>query len=65
MSAIKFVSYVCCNDSKFRNKNIMDQMMDMMVKYADHLEDLVTERTRLLYEEKKKTEDLLHRMLPE
>lgn len=43
----------------------MDQMMDMMVKYADDLEELVTERTRLLYEEKKKTEDLLHRMLPE
>ncbi|KAB0795504.1 hypothetical protein PPYR_12343 [Photinus pyralis] len=48
-----------------KNKNIMDQMMDMMVKYANHLEDLVSERTRLLYEEKKKTEDLLHRMLPE
>ncbi|KAK4875863.1 hypothetical protein RN001_012285 [Aquatica leii] len=48
-----------------KNKNIMDQMMDMMVKYANNLEDLVSERTRLLYEEKKKTEDLLHRMLPE
>lgn len=39
--------------------------MDMMVKYADNLEDLVSERTRLLDEEKKKTEDLLHRMLPQ
>lgn len=39
--------------------------MDMMVKYADNLEDLVNERTRLLIEEKLKTEDLLHRMLPE
>ncbi|KAF5298140.1 hypothetical protein FQA39_LY02564 [Lamprigera yunnana] len=48
-----------------KNKNIMDEMMDMMVKYANNLEDLVSERTRLLYEEKKKTEDLLHRMLPE
>lgn len=38
--------------------------MDMMEKYADHLEDLVTERTQLLHEEKLKTEDLLHRMLP-
>lgn len=42
----------------------MDQMMDMMVTYANHLEELVNERTRLLYEEKLKTEDLLHRMLP-
>ncbi|KAF5306158.1 hypothetical protein FQR65_LT07434 [Abscondita terminalis] len=53
------------NMKEGRNKNIMDQMMDMMVKYANNLEDLVSERTRLLYEEKKKTEDLLHRMLPE
>lgn len=39
-------------------------MMDMMVTYANQLEDLVTDRTRQLYEEKMKTEDLLHRMLP-
>lgn len=38
--------------------------MDMMVTYANNLEELVNERTRLLYEEKMKTEDLLHRMLP-
>lgn len=42
----------------------MDQMMDMMVTYANNLEELVNERTRLLNEEKMKTEDLLHRMLP-
>lgn len=38
--------------------------MEMMEKYANNLEDIVNERTRLLCEEKKKTEDLLHRMLP-
>lgn len=38
--------------------------MEMMEKYANNLEDIVNERTRLLCEEKKKTEDLLYRMLP-
>lgn len=47
-----------------RQKNIMDQMMDMMEKYANNLEDLVNQRTMEVYEEKRKTEDLLHRMLP-
>lgn len=42
----------------------MDQLMEMMVIYASNLEVLVNERTKLLYEEKLKTEDLLHRMLP-
>lgn len=43
----------------------MDQMMEIMEKYTNNLEDIVSDRTRLLCEEKRKTEDLLHRMLPE
>lgn len=39
--------------------------MEMMEKYTNNLEDIVNERTRLLYEEKRKTEDLLNRMLPQ
>ena len=39
-------------------------MMTMMEKYADHLEDLVSDRTQQLAEEQKKTEELLCRMLP-
>lgn len=38
--------------------------MDMMEKYANNLEDLVNQRTNEVFEEKRKTEDLLHRMLP-
>ncbi|XP_076457284.1 speract receptor-like [Babylonia areolata] len=44
--------------------NIFDNMLAMMEKYADNLEALVEERTDLLIEEKKKTEELLHQMLP-
>lgn len=44
--------------------NIVDNMMDMMEKYVNNLEGLVEERTMLLDEEKKKTEHLLHQMLP-
>jgi len=44
--------------------NIMDQMVEKLEKYSNNLEDLVMDRTRQLCEEKQKTEDLLHRMLP-
>ncbi|KAK2159121.1 hypothetical protein LSH36_158g05000 [Paralvinella palmiformis] len=39
-------------------------MMAMMEKYQSHLEDLVADRTEQLMDEKRKTEGLLHRMLP-
>lgn len=39
-------------------------MLSIMEKYACNLEDLVQERTMQLMEEKKKTDALLHRMLP-
>ncbi len=48
----------------FRKSNIFDNMLSIMEKYADNLEALVEERTDLLIEEKKKTEELLHQMLP-
>lgn len=44
--------------------NILDNMLDMMERYTTNLEALVDERTEQLYQEKKKTEDLLYEMLP-
>ncbi|XP_076356799.1 retinal guanylyl cyclase 2-like [Tachypleus tridentatus] len=44
--------------------NIVDTMFEMLEKYSNNLEDLIKERTMQLDEEKKKTDQLLNRMLP-
>nr|XP_032521888.1 guanylate cyclase 32E-like [Danaus plexippus plexippus] len=44
--------------------NIFDNMLAMMEKYASNLEGLVAARTEELLLEKKRTDDLLNRMLP-
>ncbi|CAB3253926.1 unnamed protein product [Arctia plantaginis] len=44
--------------------NIFDNMLAMMEKYASNLETIVAERTEQLLLEKKRTDDLLNRMLP-
>ena len=44
--------------------NMVDNMINMMEKYTDNLEDLVAERTKQLEEEKVKTDQLLYSMLP-
>ncbi|XP_015596279.1 guanylate cyclase 32E isoform X2 [Cephus cinctus] len=44
--------------------NIFDNMLAIMEKYACNLEGIVQQRTNELVEEKKKTDALLHRMLP-
>ena len=48
----------------FRKPNIFDNMVSILEKHASNLEKQVAERTRLLTEEKKKTDALLYSMLP-
>jgi len=47
-----------------RKASMVDNMMSMMESYTNSLEDIVAERTEQLQEEKRKTDDLLYRMLP-
>nr|XP_006811142.1 PREDICTED: atrial natriuretic peptide receptor 1-like [Saccoglossus kowalevskii] len=47
-----------------KNTDIMDNILNMMEKYANNLEDIVEERTQMLIDEKKKTDKLLYSMLP-
>jgi len=47
-----------------RNVNIMDNMLHMMEKYANNLEELVEEKTQQYMEEKKKADVLLYSMMP-
>ena len=44
--------------------NIVESMFKMLEKYSNDLEEIVKDRTEQLEEEKKKTEQLLTRMLP-
>ncbi|XP_050723096.1 uncharacterized protein LOC127001905 isoform X2 [Eriocheir sinensis] len=47
-----------------RRQNIVDTMFQMLEKYSSNLEELIKDRTEQLDLEKKKTEQLLNRMLP-
>ncbi|KAG8229168.1 hypothetical protein J437_LFUL009885, partial [Ladona fulva] len=47
-----------------RKVNFVDTMFQMLEKYSNNLEELIRERTEQLDIEKKKTEQLLNRMLP-
>ena len=42
----------------------MDNLLSRMEQYANNLEGLVEDRTASYLEEKKKAENLLHRLLP-
>ncbi|RZF37758.1 hypothetical protein LSTR_LSTR011978 [Laodelphax striatellus] len=44
--------------------NFVDTMFELLEKYSDNLEEIILERTEQLYVEKRKTDQLLNRMLP-
>ncbi|XP_039296283.1 LOW QUALITY PROTEIN: retinal guanylyl cyclase 1 [Nilaparvata lugens] len=47
-----------------RKSNFVDTMFELLEKYSDNLEEIILERTEQLYVEKRKTDQLLNRMLP-
>ncbi|XP_035825868.1 atrial natriuretic peptide receptor 1 [Aplysia californica] len=50
--------------NKGKRVNIVDNMVCMLERYANNLEDIVELRTSALIEERKKSDTLLYRMLP-
>ncbi|GFO41584.1 guanylate cyclase [Plakobranchus ocellatus] len=50
--------------SPLKSNGVLDNMLALMERYSNRLEDLVSERTLQLEEEKRKTDTLLYRMLP-
>ncbi|KAG8179782.1 hypothetical protein JTE90_002822 [Oedothorax gibbosus] len=46
------------------SKNFLDNLLSRMEQYANNLESLVEEKTQSLFEEKKKTDELLYQMIP-
>ena len=51
-------------DTSGRHTNILDNLLNRMEQYANNLESLIAERTQLLLQEQKKTEQLLLQILP-
>ncbi|XP_021340704.1 atrial natriuretic peptide receptor 2-like [Mizuhopecten yessoensis] len=47
-----------------KHTNFVDMLLQRMEKYATNLEDIVEERTQQLLVEKKRSEELLHEILP-
>ena len=47
-----------------KSGNILDDLLNRMEHYAENLESLVEERTKAFLDEKKKSEELLYRVLP-
>lgn len=44
--------------------NLLDNLLKRMEQYANNLEQLVEDKTALLVEEKRKSDELLYEVLP-
>ncbi|KAJ8313089.1 hypothetical protein KUTeg_010462 [Tegillarca granosa] len=60
----KHIKVYVKNNNKVIKGSIMDNMLKMLEKYANNLEDLVETRTQELLEEKEKTNQLLYKLIP-
>ncbi|XP_006814974.2 atrial natriuretic peptide receptor 1-like [Saccoglossus kowalevskii] len=61
---LTYIKKVIKDASPNKNASIMDNMVAMLETYAHNLEDIVTDRTSKLSDEKRRTEQLLYRMMP-
>ncbi|XP_070532896.1 atrial natriuretic peptide receptor 1-like [Ptychodera flava] len=55
----------CININNGEKPKVLENMLAKMEKYNDNLEELVEDRTQQFIQEKKKTDLLLYRMLPQ
>lgn len=46
------------------SSNLLDNLLKRMEQYANNLEQLVEDKTALLVEEKRKSDELLYEVLP-
>ncbi|KAH3843976.1 hypothetical protein DPMN_117511 [Dreissena polymorpha] len=46
------------------SKNVLDVLLQRMERYANNLESMVEEKTQAFLDEKKRSEELLYKVLP-
>nr|XP_002733542.1 PREDICTED: atrial natriuretic peptide receptor 1-like [Saccoglossus kowalevskii] len=61
---VSYIRHILRDVNPNKSLSIMDNMVAMLEKYAHNLEEIVADRTSQLMDEKKRTEQLLYRMLP-
>ena len=54
----------CCRRSGGTGGGILDNLLSRMEQYAENLEAVVEERTQAFLDEKRKSEELLYKVLP-